>query len=331
MRRILALVGWLAVGSAAAHAQRAGRAVYLDNQGVVRWKDDRQEVALFGANYVLPTASDYRAAGYVRADRKQMIDEDMAQFARMGWDGLRLTFWGDWEASDSAGNLIANDHLDLLDYLIARARERGIYMLFSPIQLYGANWPDALGDTTDPGFGRHFGKARMGTDPAAIAAQVNYLRQILRHVNPYTRVALKDEPAILFIELVNEPWHHPEDMEGSVRYIDALTDAVYKRSPYSTRGSRDTRNAADHGLQCKRGLFGLLDPGRILSNPQRDELGAELVEVASAGRLLRKLDERRDRDDLADPRAVFDRPPFVVEHEPARLLAVVPVGAEVGA
>jgi hypothetical protein len=204
----------------------ANRAVYLDNQGVVRWRDNRREVTLFGANYVLPTASDYRAAGYLHADRKRMIEEDMAQFARMGWDGLRLTFWGDWEASDSAGNLIANDHLDLLDYLVARARERGIYMLFSPIQLYGANWPDALGDTTDPGFGRHFGKARMGTDPAALAAQVNYLRQILDHVNPYTGVALKDEPAILFIELVNEPWHHPEDLEGSIRYIDALTDAV---------------------------------------------------------------------------------------------------------
>jgi len=226
LHRILAVLGWLAVGGAAAHAQSAGRAVYLDNQGVVRWKDNRQEVALFGANYVLPTASDYRAAGYLHADRKKMIDEDMAQFARMGWDGLRLTFWGDWEASDSAGNLIANDHLDLLDYLIARARQRGIYMLFSPIQLYGANWPDALGDTTDPGFGRHFGKARMGTDPAAIGAQMTYLRQILEHVNPYTRVALKDEPAILFIELVNEPWHHPEDVEGSIRYINALTDAV---------------------------------------------------------------------------------------------------------
>ncbi|HEY6208995.1 MAG TPA: hypothetical protein VIW28_08050 [Gemmatimonadales bacterium] len=200
--------------------------VYLDHDGVVRWRDTQKEVSLFGANYVLPTASDYRAAGYLHADRKKMIDEDMAHFARMGWDGLRLTFWGDWEASDSAGNLIANDHLDLLDYLIARARERGIYMLLSPIQLYGSNWPDALADSSAPGFGRHFGKARMGTDPAAIAAQVNYLRQILDHVNPYTRVALKDEPAILFIELVNEPWHHPEDLAGSIRYIDALTDAV---------------------------------------------------------------------------------------------------------
>jgi hypothetical protein len=200
--------------------------VYLDSSGVVRWRDDKQEVRLFGANYVLPTASDYRAAGYVHGDRKKMIDEDMAQFARMGWDGLRLTFWGDWEASDSAGNLIANDHLDLQDYLIARARERGIYMLFSPIQLYGSNWPDALADTTAPGFGRHFGKGPMGTNPKAIAAQVNYLKQILNHVNPYTGVALKDEPAILFIELVNEPWHHPEDLQGSINYINALTDAV---------------------------------------------------------------------------------------------------------
>jgi len=200
--------------------------VYLDNQGVVRWQGTRHEVALFGANYVLPTASDYRAAGYLHLDRKKMIDEDMAQFARMGWDGMRLTFWGDWEASDSAGNLIDNDHLDLQDYLIARARERGIYMLFSPIQLYGSNWPDDLQNSSPPGFGRHFGKGKMGTDSAAIAAQVNYLKQILNHVNRYTHVALKDEPAILFIELVNEPWHHPEDLQGSIRYINALTDAV---------------------------------------------------------------------------------------------------------
>jgi hypothetical protein len=220
--------------TSAGHAQRsaavapasADRDVYLDRDGVIRWRDDRSEVSLYGANYVITTASDYRAAGYVKGDRKRMIDEDMAQFARMGWDGIRLTFWGDWESADSAGNLLANDHLDLLDYLVAKARERGIYMLFSPIQLYNAKWPDALSDTTAPGFGRHYSRDKMGTDPAAIRAQVNYLKQILDHVNPYTGVALKNEPAILFIELVNEPVHHPEDIEGSVRYINTLTDAV---------------------------------------------------------------------------------------------------------
>jgi len=284
----------------AAQGQPATRAVYLDNQGVVRWRDDQKEVTLFGANYVLPTASDYRAAGYLHADRKRMIDEDMAQFARMGWDGLRLTFWGDWEASDSAGNLIVNDHLDLQDYLIARARERGIYMLFSPIQLYGSNWPDALSDTSAPGFGRHFGKARMGTDLAAIAAQVNYLRQILKHVNPYTHVALKDEPAILFIELVNEPWHHPEDLRGSIRYINALTDAV--RSTGCTKlvfhnVSQDFRIAEAIGRSRAQGVtFGWYPTGL--------NAGHELE-----GNYLRTVDAFPDmlRPELArSPRIVYE-------------------------
>ena len=43
------------------------REVILDREGVIRWRDDGSEVALFGANYVLPSASDYRAAGYLQA------------------------------------------------------------------------------------------------------------------------------------------------------------------------------------------------------------------------------------------------------------------------
>ena len=216
--------------SAPAAAQQGAappmRSAYVDAAGVIRWKDSKKEVALFGANYTLPSASDYRAAGYLTSDRKKLIDEDMAQFARMGWDALRISFWGDWENSDHAGNLIANDHLELMDYLIARARERGIYILLSPITTYQSTWPDATRDTTPPGFANFYKKSELGTNPAAIAAQVNYLQQLLRHVNPYTGVPLEDEPSIIFVEMINEPTHHSADVAGSVAYINSLVDAV---------------------------------------------------------------------------------------------------------
>jgi hypothetical protein len=224
MKKILPLLASLCLGSVLSGA--APELVYVDHAGVIRWQADEREVALFGANYCLPSACDYRAAGYVGADRKKLVEKDMAHFARMGWDAVRLCLWGDWENCDVEGNLIVNDHLDVMDYAIAEAKKRGVYILFTPITTYSAWWPDAKPSDPYPGFSAHLEKSALGTDPKAIAAQCNYIRQILEHVNPYTGVALKDEPAILFVEMINEPWHHPEDFDGSVRYIKALADAV---------------------------------------------------------------------------------------------------------
>ena len=90
----------------------AAELVFVDPGGVIRWTADKREVSLFGANYCLPSGCDYRAAGYVHADRKKLVEKDMAHFARMGWDGMRLCLWGDWENCDKQGNLIVNDHLE---------------------------------------------------------------------------------------------------------------------------------------------------------------------------------------------------------------------------
>ena len=210
-----------------ANEQAAVRAAYLDEAGVVRWRDSNGEVALFGANYCIMSGSDYRMAGLVSHDRKAMIDEDLAQFARMGWTGLRLCSWGDWENADREGNLIVNEHVDLLDYVISKARERGIYILLTPIHTYDPAFADQINrPSQNIGFSRYFDRREMGTNPASIAAQVNYIGQLLNHVNPYTGVALKNEPAILFVEMINEPVHHPEDLQGSINYINALVGAV---------------------------------------------------------------------------------------------------------
>jgi hypothetical protein len=201
--------------------------VFLDSAGVIRWTDTQDEVGLYGANYCIMSGSDYRMAGLVSTDRKAMIDEDLAQFARMGFTALRLCSWGDWENADQAGNLIVNEHVDLLDYVIATARARGIYILLTPIHTYDPAFADQIGKpSSNIGFSRYFSREEMGTNPKSIAAQVNYIRQLLNHVNAYTSVAIKDEPAILMVEMINEPVHHPQDMAGSIAYIDALAAAV---------------------------------------------------------------------------------------------------------
>jgi hypothetical protein len=225
-RKRFAILWFATFFLAASLSAGAPELVYIDNVGVMRWVADHREVALFGANYCLPSSGDYRAAGYVGSDRKKLIEHDVAHFARMGWDGLRLALWGDWENSDRAGNLIANDHLDLLDYLIFQAKQRGISMLLTPIHRHSALWPDGKDSDAIQGFSKYYAPSQLGINPAAIAAQKNYLRQLLTHINPYTGVALKDEPAILFIELINEPEHHSSDFAGSVAYINALVEAV---------------------------------------------------------------------------------------------------------
>lgn len=205
---------------------QAQELVYVDDEGIIRWENDHKEVALFGANYCLPSACDYRAAGYVDGDRKSMIKEDLDHFKRMKWEGLRLCFWGDYQNSDKEGNLLENDHLDLLDFLIAEAVRRDIYMLLSPIVTYSSQWPDVMSDTTNTGFSKYYPKHTLIHDEEAIKAQENYWKQILNHRNRYTGRSLKDEPHILFLELINEPTQFPDDIPGMKNYIDRLHGAI---------------------------------------------------------------------------------------------------------
>jgi hypothetical protein len=211
---------------AASLTSGAAELVYLDGDGVIRWTADQREVALFGANYCLPSACDYRAAGYVGSDRKNLVEKDLAHFSRMGWDAMRLCLWGDWENCDKAGNLIVNDHLDVLDYAIAQAKQRGVCLLFTPITTFASWWPDGKPTDVNPGFSRFYSRDQLVTNPEAVAAECNYLRQIMDHVNPYTGVALKDESAILFVEMINEPVSLGSDLAGGIAYIDALAHAV---------------------------------------------------------------------------------------------------------
>jgi len=224
MKRIFSLLLTVVVCTA---FRGADDKVHVDENGVIRWSDTHTEVSLFGANYCLPSACDYRAPSYIGegGNRKAMIREDLDHFKRMTFDGLRVCFWGDRQNSDADGNLVVNDHLDLMCYLISEATERDIYMLLCPITTYDSQWPEN-DDRSNTGFILTHPKGSLTLSEPAIQAQCNYWKQLLLYRNPYTGRQLKDEPNILLLELINEPTQHPEDIPGMVRYINRLIGTI---------------------------------------------------------------------------------------------------------
>lgn len=165
--------------------------------GVLRYEDGR-EVVLWGVNYYPQSWNQYESLKKLGVEHRKSVDEDFEDFARMGIDIIRIHVF-DTEISDGQGNLIANDRLDVLDYLVAQCNKRGICLMLTPIAWWGS--PNARPDS----FSQNTPKQAMTLWPDRWPAQVNYLRQFLGHKNPYTGHRLVDEPCLTLFEIINEP------------------------------------------------------------------------------------------------------------------------------
>lgn len=196
--------------------------IYVDEQGVMRRSDTKQEVSYYGTNYTVPFAHAYRALGYLGKDRKAAIDTDVAHMARLGFNAFRLHLW-DAELADSLGNLQENEHLDLLDYLISQLEKRGIDIILTAQTNFGNGYPERNMDTG--AFTYDFPKCGIHEDPESQKIQSNYLRQLAKHVNPYTGRSYAGDNAIIAMEINNEPCHTGSSKEVT-RYIDKMAAAL---------------------------------------------------------------------------------------------------------
>jgi len=159
---------------------------------------DGGEVALWGVNYYPQSWHQFVNMKRLGVDMKATIRQDMDHLQMMGVEMIRIHVF-DREISDREGNLIDNDHLDLLDYLVAECSRRGIYLMFTPIAWWGG--PNENPDS----FSANTSKPGMMFVPEAKRAAANYLRQFLQHVNRYTGRAYRDEPCLVLLEVMNEP------------------------------------------------------------------------------------------------------------------------------
>ncbi len=164
----------------------------------VLYYEDGKEVALWGINTYPQSWTQYNSLKKLGVDPRRSIDEDFDDFEAMGIDIIRIHVF-DSEITDGQGHLLQNDHLNVLDYLVAQCNRRGIYLMLTPIAWWGS--PNARQDS----LSRTTPKEAMSLWPVKWPAQVNYLREFLDHRNPHTGHRLVDEPCLVLFEVINEP------------------------------------------------------------------------------------------------------------------------------
>ena len=110
--------------------------VYVDRQGVMRYSQGGAEAAFFGVNYTTPFAHAYRAQLAKGLNLEECIRQDVYHFSRLGLNAFRVHVW-DTEISDTAGNLLHNEHLRLFDFLLAELKKYHIRTIITPIAFWG--------------------------------------------------------------------------------------------------------------------------------------------------------------------------------------------------
>ena len=150
------------------------------------------------------------------------------QIAKQGFNMVRFHHLDGALTSAPGSNssrVLNHEVLDKFDYLFARLKEKGIY---SAIDLYsirrlksGDNIP--FYDSLNTSISRL--KRVYMFYPPAYALFRDYPDSLLTHINPYTGIAYKDDPSLVFIDPVNEGtlidhyfWEHWDD-QGNDLYL----------------------------------------------------------------------------------------------------------------
>jgi len=129
-----------------------------------------------------------------------------AALARFGINMVRLHFLdlaaprGIIDSTRTDSRAFDPQQLDRLDYLISELKKRGVYLDLN----LNVGRSYKAGDGVQDFDKIQWGKGLTLFDPRLIELQKEYAKNLLTHVNPYTGVEYRKEPAIAIVEIVNE-------------------------------------------------------------------------------------------------------------------------------
>ena len=163
--------------------------------------DDRGRVRLNGVNLVGP-------ANFPSHEQAERMARRLSQ---LGINCVRLHYFDSWYGSYpwfkvknepgifAKGNVFDPKQRDRQDYLVAQLKRRGVFV---DMNLHVARRLDAK-----DGFPEGSPFMNKGVDlfdPRLMAAEKDYARKLLLHVNPYTGLNYVDDPTVAVVEINNE-------------------------------------------------------------------------------------------------------------------------------
>ncbi len=185
--------------------------------------EDGTEVALWGVN--IQTALSWEWRGRLQLcgipetaeALKRVTDENLAHLPPMGVRCVRLHLLPS-DFSDAHGNLSDSVYLDVLDYLVSRCRDMGIYVYLT---LMNEMKTLHVKDSFMAGHERE----EWLFDADFMDCSERYITALLNHRNRYNDTPYRSEPAIAVVELINEPrYPRAADVTEGGRFANCRDD-----------------------------------------------------------------------------------------------------------
>ena len=178
-----------------APAGKYGPIVPDDNGHFVFRNRPGTPVRFYGPNFV----------GDSQRPADEVAHELAERIAAFGFNAVRIHHHDNevYARNSTGGSLLDPERMERLDYLLATLKKRGIYYT-TDVYVSRRNIPAS----EIPGVGAiqtpQEYKALFYIDDRVYENWLRWAKEFLGHVNPYTGLALKDDPALISLSLVNE-------------------------------------------------------------------------------------------------------------------------------
>ena len=178
----------------------AGKDGFIRIQNGHLAKGNGQRIRFWGVHF-----TDW-SRGSIEIPSKQDAPMWAATLARFGIDLVRLHFLdldaprGIIDGTKTDSRSFDAAQLDRLDFEVSQFKKRGIYVDLNLNVGRSYKAGDGVRDFDKIGWA----KGLTLFDPRLIELEKEYAQHLLTHVNPYTGLAYRDDPAVAIVEMLNE-------------------------------------------------------------------------------------------------------------------------------